>query len=75
MDGCSLNLAVSALACAISRDKSADEITLLSLLFTQLGDSLATIAGGDTICNNNYSVNNVNNNVNNENNITNLDLS
>lgn len=75
MDGCSLNLAVSALACAIARDKSADEITLLSLLFTQIGDSLATIAGGDTICNNNYSVNNVNNNVNNENNITNLDLS
>lgn len=72
MDGCSLNLAVSALACAIARDKSVDEITLLSLLFTQLGDSLVTIAGGDTICNNNYySVNNVNN----ENNITNLDLS
>ena len=71
MDGCSLNLAVSALACAIASDKSADEITLLSLLFTQLGDSLATIAGGDNICNNNYFVNNVNN----ENNITNLDLS
>lgn len=71
MDGCSLNLAVSALACAIAKDKSVDEITLLSLLFTQLGDSLATIAGGDTICNNNHSVNNVNN----ENNITNLDLS
>ena len=44
MDGCSLNLAVSALACAIARDKSVDEITLLSLLFTQLGDGLATIA-------------------------------
>ena len=71
MDGCSLNLAVSALACAIASDKSVDEITLLSLLFTQLGDSLTTIAGGDNICNNNYSVNNVNN----ENNITNLELS
>ncbi|MDD6729043.1 MAG: hypothetical protein PUE08_07495 [Eubacteriales bacterium] len=50
MDGCSLNLTVSALACAIAKGKSEKDISLLAVLFTQLGDSLATIAAGNAIC-------------------------
>lgn len=52
MDGCSLNMTVSALACAISKGKSSDEIALLSAFFVQLGDSLATIAAADAVCSN-----------------------
>ncbi len=64
MDGCSLNLTVSALACAIAKDKTNDELTLLSVFFTQLGDSLATIAAGDSICCNSDSSQNKNSNIN-----------
>ena len=39
-----LNLSISAVACAIARGKSQQELSLLSAFFTQLGDSLATIA-------------------------------
>lgn len=54
MDGCSLNLTVSALACAIAKDKTESELGLLSAFFTQLGDSLETIAAGNAvICDNN----------------------
>ena len=42
MTPCELNLSISAVACAIARGKSQQE--LLSAFFTQLGDSLATIA-------------------------------
>ncbi len=49
MDGCELNMTVSALACAIANGKNENEITLLSVFFTQLGDSLATIAAGNSI--------------------------
>lgn len=63
MNGCELNLTISALACAIAKDKSVEELSLLSLFFTQLGDSLATIVGGNEICSHN------------ENNISNIDLS
>lgn len=52
MDGCALNLSVSALACAIAKGKSSEDIALLSVVFTQLGDSLATIAAGNEICEN-----------------------
>lgn len=53
MDGCSLNLTVSALACAIAKDKTESELGLLSAFFTQLGDSLETIAAGNAvICDN-----------------------
>lgn len=53
MDGCALNLSVSALACAIAKGKSSDEIALLAVVFTQISDSLATIAAADEICENN----------------------
>lgn len=60
MDGCSLNLTISALACAIAKDKTNDELTLLSVFFNQLGDALETIQAGNEICcnqNNNNTLN------------------
>lgn len=50
MDGCSLNLTISALACAIAKDKSNEEIGLLSAFFNQLGESLETIQAGNELC-------------------------
>lgn len=39
-----LVLFISTLAITIAKDKSTDEINLLSVIFSQLGDTLATIA-------------------------------
>ncbi len=50
MDGCSLNLSISALACALAQGKSNDEVNLLGVFFSQLGDSLETIAAANEIC-------------------------
>jgi len=50
LDGCSLNISVSALACAISKGKSTAELAALSAFFTQLGDSIDTIAAGNALC-------------------------
>lgn len=50
MNGCELVTLISTLACIISQDKTADEITLLAVIFTQLGDSLATIAATKSDC-------------------------
>lgn len=47
MDACDTNLAISALACAIAKGKTTEQLALLSALFVQLGDSLATIATVD----------------------------
>lgn len=44
MNGCELVTFISTLACAITQDKTIDEISVLAAIFTQLGDSLATIA-------------------------------
>ena len=44
MNGCELVTLISTLACIIAQEKTKDEITLLAVIFTQLGDSLATIA-------------------------------
>lgn len=52
MDGCSLNLTISALACAIAKDKTPSQLTLLSVAFTQIGDALATIEAGNELCGN-----------------------
>lgn len=57
MDGCSLNMTVSALACAIAKGKSADELAVLSAFFVQLGDSLETIAAADAVCSSNCRTN------------------
>lgn len=44
MNGCEIVNLVSILSCAIAKDRKTEEIQLLAAIFTQLGDSLATIA-------------------------------
>lgn len=46
MDHCELVLLISSLACTIAQDKSVEDISLLAAVFTQLGDTLATLAIG-----------------------------
>lgn len=41
---------ISALSCEIAKDKTADELSLLGAVFSQLGDSLATIAAQKALC-------------------------
>lgn len=49
MDGCGINVSISALACAIAKGKTTEEITALGAFFTQLGDSLETIVAFNAI--------------------------
>jgi hypothetical protein len=51
MQSCELVTYITALACAISKCCSDDELDLLSNAFSQLGDTLATIAAHKQICN------------------------
>ena len=44
MDPCGFVNFVSLLACEIAKDKSQNELAILSAFFTQLGDTLATLA-------------------------------
>ena len=44
MSSCELVSFVSAVSCAIAKNATDDELSLLAAVFTQLGDSLATIA-------------------------------
>ncbi len=44
MNGCELASFVTWLACVIAKDKTVDELNLLSAIFSQLGDTLDTIA-------------------------------
>lgn len=50
MNPCDLAVAISALACCIAEGKSADEIALISSVFSQLGDTLNTIAAQQALC-------------------------
>lgn len=50
MDPCGLTMSVTALANAIACDLSDDELAVAAALFTQLGDTLATIIVQRTIC-------------------------
>ena len=50
MDSCELTVTISALACCIADGKSTEEISLLSSIFMQLGDSLATMAAHQALC-------------------------
>lgn len=50
MKSCDLVLTVTALACALSECCTQDELTILSVMFTQLGDTLATILTQEEIC-------------------------
>lgn len=49
MSSCELVTLVSTLACAIAKVFTADETALLAAIFTQLGDTLDTIAANDTL--------------------------
>ncbi len=44
MKSCEFVTFISTLACTIAQNKSQDEVQLLAAFFTQLGDTLATIA-------------------------------
>lgn len=44
MPSCELAISISTLACCIAEGKSPEEIALVSSIFMQLGDTLATIA-------------------------------
>ncbi len=44
MDPCELAIAISALACAIAQKLDDDELELAAVVFSQLGDTLATVA-------------------------------
>lgn len=50
MQTCNLSIFISVLACCISEGKTADEIALISSMFSQLGDTLNTIAVQQALC-------------------------
>lgn len=53
MQSCELVTIISTLACSIAKNKSTDELNLLSTIFSQLGDTLATIIANEDIIANN----------------------
>lgn len=50
MQSCELAMFVSSLACCIAQDRPAEEIALLSSIFSQLGDTLNTISAQEALC-------------------------
>lgn len=50
MDKCELIMLVSTVACTLSKCCSDDDLSILSAIFTQLGDSLATILTKRQLC-------------------------
>ncbi len=44
MNSCEFVSLITSIACIIAKDKSMDELNILSTFFSQLGDTLATIA-------------------------------
>lgn len=44
MNPCAFVNFISLLACDIAKDKSQEELAILSAFFTQLGDTLATLS-------------------------------
>lgn len=51
MNSCELVNLVSALSCLIVQNYTDEQIAVLAAVFTQLGDSLATILANDALCN------------------------
>lgn len=49
MNSCEFVTFISTLACIIAKDKTQDELAILSAFFSQLGDTLATIAAVEEI--------------------------
>lgn len=58
MNECELITFVSAVACTISKSCTEDEISLLSTIFNQLGDTLATILAKRALCSKNTNTEN-----------------
>ncbi|GLB29043.1 hypothetical protein LAD12857_09660 [Lacrimispora amygdalina] len=50
MQSCELVTLVSSIACCLAKDRTAEEIALLSCVFNQLGDTLETIAAHRVLC-------------------------
>ena len=50
MNGCALTASVTALANTLACNLTADELNLLGVILTQLGDTLLTIATQRSIC-------------------------
>ena len=50
MNSCELTASITAIANVIACNRSTDEINLLGVAFTQLGDTLLTIATQKSIC-------------------------
>lgn len=50
MNSCELTASITAIANAIACGRTVDEINLLGVTFTQLGDTLLTIATQKSIC-------------------------
>ena len=50
MNSCELTVSITAFANALACNRTADEISLLGVVFTQLGDTLLTIATQKSIC-------------------------
>lgn len=50
MNACNLTVAVTALANSIACSLTTEELGLISSVFMQLGDTLATIAAQRTLC-------------------------
>ena len=50
MNGCTLTASVTALANTLACNLSEDDLTLLGVILTQLGDTLLTIATQRSIC-------------------------
>lgn len=44
MNNCEFVTFISAIACSIAKNKSEEELNILALMFTQLGDTLATLS-------------------------------
>lgn len=57
MDECELVTLISLVACSISKCCSTEELALMAAVFTQLGDTIATILAKRELCENN--INNV----------------
>jgi hypothetical protein len=57
MDECELIALVTSVACAISKSCSDDDISVLSVVFCQLGDTLQTVLTQREIRNNKNSAN------------------
>lgn len=57
MNSCEFVSLISGIACIIAKGKSTDELNLLSAVFSQLWDTLATISTLNSNCSDNIDIN------------------